>query len=76
MSATNYSAAPQESLHEHLDYFNDNVASGFDDIFSKDFDLLFDPAAVMTMPEPAPVQSAPMQSSAGVHHTLHEPLFD
>ena len=73
MSSPNFVAPPQETLHEHLDYFNDNVASGFDDIFSKDFDLLFDPSAVMDMPEPTPVHSAPMQTSTGIHHNVHQP---
>ena len=56
MSA-NFVAPPQECLHEHLNYFNDNIATGFDDIFTKDFDLLFDPL-MMTDPPAADCNGA------------------
>lgn len=53
--SNNFAAPPQECLHEHLNYFNENI-QGFDDIFSKDFDLLFDP--LMMTPDAGPTQTS------------------
>ncbi|CAB9499888.1 expressed unknown protein [Seminavis robusta] len=66
---TNF-VAPIGCLSEHLDYFNDNIAStgDFDDIFAKDFDLVFDPELLASLasgdPAPTPVVVEPF------HHPM------
>ena len=62
-------AAPLGCLNEHLNYFSENLATGqeFEDIFTKDFDLVFDPILLMnsdeaTVARPVQFQSEPRES--------------
>jgi len=69
-------APPQENLNEHLNFFNENLATGFDDLFNNDFDLLFDPLVMTTNSGAAASQNqsqqtaAPTMPASVVFHTI------